>query len=670
MAGGLSLSKKLIFGFSGVVFLLLSISVLSFVTIQGASGSFNTYRNLSDETTLLGSFQSNMLMVRVNIVNYLFTGSDKSYGNYQKFLGRSNARLKESIEYLKTTKHFETLNQANTLMLEYEKNVELLKQTIQEQGTLSAKALKDGYYLEKTLTDMLEEAQKKNEMEEAYLIALSLKSLLTGRLYTSKLVYTKDLTGVEKIRKEFSQVQVYLETLKSKVSGSDRRLLMTKIIEAEKGYSQAFDGLVRVITNRIRYQKTLEKIGPQVARIVDETSYALKQDQEQLGTEVKSKNDQANLVILIISVISVIIGSIIAWLIIKSVLRQLGKDPQEIAYVARKLGEGDLNISFDSVCHGVYGEMKKTVEKLVDVVSQVTIASQYVASGSNQLSSTAQELSQGASEQAASVEETTASMEEMDSNIQQNADNSRQTNTIANKAAADARQSGQAVDGAMEAMKEISSKITIIEEIARQTNLLALNAAIEAARAGDHGKGFAVVASEVRKLAERSQASSGEISALSTSSMTVAENAGKMLQQLVPDIERTAQLVQEINAASEEQSSGVNQINTSIQQLDLVIQQNASATEEMASTSEELAAQAQQLKNSISFFRIDASEVTNVSPVSGSPSVKKKVTPYITGGGNISSDAGKKRSGSKESITGVDLHLDDTDEEYTAYYPD
>jgi methyl-accepting chemotaxis protein len=196
-------------------------------------------------------------------------------------------------------------------------------------------------------------------------------------------------------------------------------------------------------------------------------------------------------------------------------------------------------------------------------------------------------------------------MEEMASSIKQNADNSGQTERIADKSAADATEGGKAVSETVSAMKEIAIKISIIEEISRQTNLLALNAAIEAARAGEHGKGFAVVASEVRKLAERSQAAAGEISTLSTRSVQVAEVAGEKLNKMVPDIQKTAELVQEISASCKEQDTGAEQINLAIQQLDSVIQQNASASEEMASTSEELSGQAELLKDTISFFRID-----------------------------------------------------------------
>ncbi len=277
------------------------------------------------------------------------------------------------------------------------------------------------------------------------------------------------------------------------------------------------------------------------------------------------------------------------------------------AQAADRIAGGDLTVDVKVQSEkDVLGKaLLNMVEKLREVVADVKVAADNVAGGSRQMSASSEEMSQGATEQASSAEEASSSMEEMASNIKQNSDNAQQTEKIAYKAAEDARDGGTAVTETVNAMKKIAEKISIIEEIARQTDLLALNAAIEAARAGEHGKGFAVVASEVRKLAERSQRAAGEISNLSGSSVEVAERAGEMLKRMVPDIQKTAELVQEIAAASNEQNVGAEQINMAIQQLDQVIQQNASASEEMASTAEELSSQAEQLQATVAFFRIE-----------------------------------------------------------------
>ncbi len=276
------------------------------------------------------------------------------------------------------------------------------------------------------------------------------------------------------------------------------------------------------------------------------------------------------------------------------------------AKLALQIGEGDLRheVKLSSEKDTLGLALQKMVANLRDVVSNVRSAAENVSAGSEEMTATAQTLSTGSSEQAASVEEVSASMEESSASIQQNTENARQTEKISTKAAEDANVAGQSVSRTVQAMKDIAQRISIIEEIARQTDLLALNAAIEAARAGEHGKGFAVVASEVRKLAERSQTAAGEISKLSSSSVEIAESAGQMLDKLVPDIRRTAELVKEITVASEEQNAGAGQINKAIQELDKVIQQNASASEEMASSSEELASQAEQLQSAIEFFKV------------------------------------------------------------------
>jgi methyl-accepting chemotaxis protein len=290
--------------------------------------------------------------------------------------------------------------------------------------------------------------------------------------------------------------------------------------------------------------------------------------------------------------------------LIKDNLNALILAMNEVATAAEEMANGNLTVVLrerspqDKLMQALAGMVAGITRVVMDIRS---IAGE-VASASAAISTTSVEVSKGASAQAASAEEASSSMEEMVSNIKQNADSAQQTDKIANKSATDAQESGKSVVEAVAAMKEIASRVSIIEEIARQTNLLALNAAIEAARAGEHGKGFAVVAAEVRKLAERSQKAAGEINQLSGTTVKVSERAGEMLTKLVPDIQRTAELVQEIAAASKEQDTGAEQINQALVQLEKVIQQNASASEEMAATTEELTSQSEQLVGALAFF--------------------------------------------------------------------
>ena len=280
----------------------------------------------------------------------------------------------------------------------------------------------------------------------------------------------------------------------------------------------------------------------------------------------------------------------------------------EVRQIMGALEAGDLTKNITGDYRGDFLALKEavnnTVARLADTITQVRLSADALTNASAQVSSTAQSLSQSSSEQASSVEESSASVEEMTASISQNAENARVTEGMASKAAHEANEGGTAVKETVDAMKQIAKKIGIIDDIAYQTNLLALNAAIEAARAGDHGKGFAVVAAEVRKLAERSQVAAQEIGELAGSSVSMAEKAGRLLDEIVPSIRKTSDLVQEIASASQEQTSGVAQINGAMNQLNQATQQNASASEELAATAEELGGQAQQLQEMMQFFSI------------------------------------------------------------------
>ena len=445
------------------------------------------------------------------------------------------------------------------------------------------------------------------------------KNALTMGLALRNLILTDDKATekvqIEVIAKARRRNDEILETIRPLVNTEAGKALFDKLGQARIGYGAAIDAVLP-LADGSSPQHSAEKATaflfkefPPIAGSYVESTKAFsdfqKKSAAQTGAQSVAAADSARLLVVALSTAAVLIAVLFAWFITRSITR-----PINVALgAATRLADGDLTVKLAADSKDevglLMGAMHNMIARLTQIISEVRSAADNLTNAAGQVSATAQSLSQSSSEQAASVEETTASMEQMSASITQNTDNAKVTDSMAAKAAGEAAEGGDAVTRTVDDMKSIAGKIGIIDDIAYQTNLLALNAAIEAARAGEHGKGFAVVAAEVRKLAERSQVAAKEIGDLADSSVKQAEHAGTLLTAMVPSIRKTSDLVQEIAAASSEQSTGVGQINGAMVQLNQATQQNASASEELAATAEELGSQAEQLQQTMTFFRLE-----------------------------------------------------------------
>jgi len=670
----LKIKYKLGFGFGCIILILILIGMISIIELQKiVADSQAIAQNRLPEIQIANNLERNTIKITNRLNNFAYSANKNNLNTAQTLLDE----LENYIENI--------LNSEVELGGVLKGNIAVAKKTIREYRILmndmnngteklaDARIAMDeaaGSFLdncfdylrgqEATLAYQIDaRTARRGILEKITLINNIIDVGNFLRIENFKAQAIRNFSDHATFDTQFVYINQYLTNLETIDTNSDNFMFLRSIRTSVEDYSKAIDEFIANYTNLQINNQQISESGDRLVRTFNDLAEQSIQQSIGFANQSIYKTHQS-INILIFGLIILIIGStILGWQISKSITKPLKKG---VAF-ARQIAGGNLTATIKIDRQDEMGELAEMLNKMQDqlhkTISSIQTAVQHIADASSQMSQTSQNISQGSSEQASSAEEISASMQQMSASIAQNTSNAQRTEEIAGQATSKMKTGSSNVIEVTAAIKEIAEKITIIGDIAYQTNILSLNAAVEAARAGEYGKGFAVVADEVKKLAERSQDAATEIDKVSGAGVSLAEESRELFNLIVPQIEDTLKLVQEITAASLEQNSGAEQVNESIQQFNQVIQQNAAAAEEMATNAEELASQADFLTDMLSFFNTGRNQYQKIKKQSGNTNYKKAQLPAA--GHSLQIKSNQKH--------GVNLRLgsDNLDREFEKY---
>lgn len=596
----MTLRFKLMAGFITVLGLLVIVSLIGFAALNKASHGFSQYREMARDANLAGRLQANMLMVRMNVKDFIITGSDKDKQQYKEYLGKMEGFLATAQSEINAPGRANKIDQVEEAHVDYNNGFVKVTTLMDSRNKLVNDVLDvNGPLMEKSLTQIMESAEQDGDTSAAFNSGIAMKHLLLGRIYMAKFLDTNQKDAVDRVHSEFDKVRKYLEILDNELQNPERRRLLGVVTKSKSLYAGAFDSLVDIIFERNTIiRDTLDRIGPEIATKVEDVKLSIKGVQDEIGPRLQAANKRAVYIIILVSLGALFAGIFLVIVITRSVANQLGGDPSEIADVARNIAEGNLVLDFKrsgkSGSVGVYRDMQSMTEDLRKMFSEINKGVHTLTSSSTELSTVSDQMNQNIEDVsgktdtvAAASEEMNANMtsvaaameqsatntnmvatasEEMSSTISEIAQSAEKARGISNNAASKASSASTNMEELRISANSIGKVVETITDISEQVNLLALNATIEAARAGEAGKGFAVVANEIKDLAkmtaEATQDIKDKIGEIQGTTSTTVDQINE-ITEVITDVNS---VVTNIASAVEQQSAATSEIATNVAQ--------------------------------------------------------------------------------------------------------
>lgn len=605
MFADLSISKRLSLGFALILLLSALSSVIAISALDDAAKGFKEYRGLARNTNNAGRIQANLLSVRIAALDYINTSNPESLRAEQRRLQLlktiSQDAQKEAISALQIN----TFIEIESLVDDYANTFQLIEDKIATRHQLVNEQLNViGPRMEQELSAILLSAKQDKNMDVAFLASFSMRSLLLARLYVIKFLDTNQPSDEERVEKEFRDFELHIRNLDSALQNPQKRQQLMTIKSIAPNYKSAFLQLTRTIYERNDLKvNRLDKLGRSAAEIAETLKLTIKEKQDKMGPLRQQANQSSRSFVITFSLLTGAVAAILAFMIARSITHPIAK----ALTIAKQLSKGDLRVQHSIFKKDETGQllsaMKNMADNLLGIIANVSDTSQHLNHAASKIDNAARSISNSVSEQSKGVEQASDSISTVSESIKRTNENVKITGKMAGSAVLKAQDGGDAMQMTLEAMTHIAERIKVVDDIAYQTNLLALNATIEASRAGEHGKGFAVVAAEVRKLAERSQLAAEEISETAQKSVKLAIKATDKLNEIIPSIEHTSELIQDISGLSFKQSKEISNIASVMKNLSTTSNLNAESSRSLTDTSIELTTQSEQLLSSVTYFK-------------------------------------------------------------------